>query len=259
MKIGVCCGNDISKFELLKKYNFDYYESCFNQLVTMSDADIAKMAAESEKTGLLVESCNGFFSSNINIYDGFDCEIIKAFAEKGFSRFTSLGGKVAVLGSGGVRRIPEGYDKALARKQFIETVKICGDAAAKYGAMIAIEPLRYSETNFINTVAEGIEICREAGHENVKCLADFFHVFMNDEGLEAIENSNGMLIHTHIARPNPDRNMPTIADIEGCRPWAEALKKCHYKGRMSLEGGMKPDFETALRDIQPVLELFKSI
>lgn len=82
---------------------------------------------------------------------------------------------------------------------------------------------------------------------------------MNMKGLKAIENSDGMLIHTHIARPNEDRNIPTIADIEGCRPWAEALKKCNYKGRMSLEGGMKPDFETALLDIQPVLELFKSI
>ena len=259
MKFGVCCSPDTEKFALLKKYGFSFAEICLFDLANASDEDIAKMLKICEKSNIYVESSNCFFPGSIKLYNNSDYNEIKTYVNNVLARLSKLGGKVAVLGSGRVRNIPEEYDRTIAENQFIEVLKICGDIAGSYGLDIAIEPLSKKETNLINTVAQGIEFCERVKHEHVKCLADFYHVFTNNETLDAIENSNGMLIHTHLARPNADRNMPTIADIDGCRPWAQALKKCNYKGRMSLEGGMKPDFETALRDIQPVLELFRDI
>ena len=259
MKIGVCCTPDTENIEILKKYNFDFAEIALSNLFNASEDDIAKMLEICEASNIYVESSNNFFPGSIKLYNNSDYTEIKSYVHKALSRLSKLGGKVAVLGSGRARNIPEEYDRNLAEKHFIEVVNICGDIAGSYGLDIAIEPLSRKETNLINTVAQGIEFCERVNHEHVKCLADFYHIFSNNETLDAIENSKGMLIHTHIARPNPDRNMPTIADIEDCKPWAQALKKCNYKGRMSLEGGMKPDFETALRDIQPVLELFRDI
>lgn len=161
------------------------------------------------------------------------------------------------MGSGGARRIPDGYDRELAAKQFVKVLHICGDIAEQHGMQIAVEPLRVSETNFINTVAEGLEICKIADHKSVKCLVDFFHLSMNGETLEAVKAGGDWIIHTHMARPHADRRIPTAQDKDACAEWANVLKEIGYEGGLSLEGEFYPDFETAVREARPVLELFR--
>lgn len=141
-------------------------------------------------------------------------------------------------------------------KQFVRVLNVCGEIAGKHGMTLAVEPLNVHETNFINTVADGIEICTLANNENVKCLVDFFHVYRNGETFDAVKNSKGMLCHAHIARPNPDRRAPIMADISECSAWAEALKACGYTARISLEAIFAPDFEQAILEARPVLDVF---
>ena len=256
MKFGACC--DVDKLPLLQKYGYDYIELNFSNIALAGEAEFEKVCEKIRHSGLPAESFNCFFPGSVSLNANVDYDWIKEYAEKGFARAKRLGGKIAVLGSGGSRRVPEGYDRALAAEQFVRVLHICGDIAAQHGMEIAIEPLRTAETNFINTVAEGIEMCKRADHPNVKCLVDFFHLFMNHETLDAVENSGGLIIHTHIARPNEDRRIPTTQDRETCAQWASALKSIAYDGRMSLEGDFYPDFETAIREARPVLELFRA-
>ena len=255
MKFGACC--DIDKLPLLQKYGYHYIEMNFSNIALAEEEEFERIYEQIGQYEIFAESYNGFFRPDVNLNTNIDYDAIKKYAEKGFARAYKLGGKVAVLGSGTARRIPDGYDRNTATEQFTKVLNICGEVAAKYSMQIAIEPLRYSETNFINTVAEGIDICRLAGNEHVKCLVDFFHVYMNGESLDAIQNSDNMIIHTHIARPNADRRIPTIVDREICSQWANALKSIGYNGRISLEGSYYPDFETALQTVQPILDLFR--
>ena len=81
-------------------------------------------------------------------------------------------------------------------------------------------------------------------------------MYKNGEGLSAIENSNGMLKHVHIARANDDRAQPTLAEREDCLRWSAALKKCGYDDRLTLESRFVPDFEHAIVEALPALKLF---
>ena len=47
------------------------------------------------------------------------------------------------------------------------------------------------------------------------------------------------------------------ADLEACRAWAAALKKCGYQGRLSLEGKFDPAFEEAIDKTRRALALFE--
>ena len=256
MRFGAACG--IEKLPALKAEGYDYIELCFADIAAEDGRFFQQALEETARCGMEAECFNGFFKPEIRLNGIVDYGYIADYANRGFSRAQKLGGKIAVLGSGCSRRIPDGYDQRTAAAQFVKILNICGDIAGNYGMQIAVEPLRAEETNFINTVAQGLDICTAAGNPHVKCLPDFYHVYMNGEPLDTIENAGDMLIHTHIARPDPDRKIPNSADLDGCRPWAQALKKSGYTGRMSLEGIYSPDFETALRAAGPVLELFRA-
>ncbi len=256
MKFGVC--NPYTNIELIKSEGFDYIELAFSVVNAMSDEEFKKAYGEVEKHSFPAEAFNGFFPGDVRLTgDGVDLRLIRDYAKRGFARASELGGKVAVLGSGTARKIPDGFDRKTAEAQFVDVLRVCGEEAGNVGMEIAIEPLQEKETNLINTVAEGLEYCARAGHEKVKCLVDFFHVFKSGETLDAVESSNGMLRHAHLARANADRRIPTIEDIDSCKPWAEALKKCGYDLRISLEGAFHPDVPTAIKNVKPILELFR--
>lgn len=256
MRFGVCTG-DINRFSLIKAAGYDYVEFPMTELVKMSDEAFAAFAAKVEEIGIPVESYNGFFPPELKIVgNAIDYDAIEAYAEKGFSRAAQIGGKVAVIGSGGARRIPEGegYEENFAR--FAKTLAVCGEVASRYGMYVTVEPLNDKETNLINSVAEGLEVCRKANHPAARCLADFYHVFMSGETLDAIRGAGDMLGHVHLARANEDRAMPYAEDVPQCEEWAAALKACGYDARISLEGNFLPSFEEAVARCREIVKVF---
>jgi len=94
---------------------------------------------------------------------------------------SDLGGKVLVLGSPKQRNIdwdnfksqisnPELY--AAAWRRATDLLASVLDQAAKLGLTICIEPLSPVETNFINTVEEGMKMVRELNDPNFKIHLD---------------------------------------------------------------------------------------
>lgn len=259
MKFGVCCNSD--RFDRVSQLGYDYVECGFSTLVSLTDEQMAQFVEKLKNHSLKLEACHGFFGPEVVIV-GPDADIafLPDYVEKGMSRVADLGCEVVVLGSGKARNIPEGFDKETAEKQFMEVLQIVGNIAQKYGVKIAIEPLNSGETNLINTVGECIDIVKKLNHPNVGALADFFHVYKSGESLEAIENAGELLFHTHLARAKDDRRQPTeLDDLEVCKKWAQALKKCGYKGRMSLEGSFLPDFNETVEKVLPALNIFQEI
>ena len=77
------------------------------------------------------------------------------------------------------------------------------------------------------------------------------------ETLDAIRESDGWIVHTHLAAPC--RYMPASEEeLALCRQWAQALKACGYEGRMSLEGKFDPDFGADITRTRKVLDLFNN-
>ena len=255
IRFGVC--GSIDKMPIVKEQGFDYLEMSFSSLVAMSEEEYIKVLEMTAQYDMKVEAYNGFFPGDIAIVgENVDYDVIAAHAEKGMKRAAALGGKVAVIGSGKSRTIPEGFDYDTAYGQFAKTLRICGEIAAKYGMTIVVEPLQTKETNLINTVAAGMEICKRVDHPAVKCLADFYHVFRSGESLDAIREGKEMLAHLHIARANEDRCMPGEEDIPQVREWAAAVKENGYSGRLSLEGSYPGDYAECLGRTRKIVDIF---
>ena len=246
MRFGVCCNS--SRFAEIKKAGYDYGEMCLSAVAALSEEEFCRVKAEVEASGIAAEAFNGFFPGTMRLTGpDTDFHAIEAYANAALKRASLLGGKIAVLGSGGPRRIPEGFDRSIAGAQFLRVLQICGKAAAENGMTVALEPLNKLETNIVNTVEEGAYFVRAAGEAGTKLLADFYHVFREDEPMSHIEAAGDVLVHTHLARGNADRKMPKEEDTDTLRTWAEALSAAGYEGRMSLEGDMENFSETVLK------------
>jgi sugar phosphate isomerase/epimerase len=164
-----------------------------------------------------------------------DEEKIRSYLDMAFSRIVQLGTKTVVLGSGGARRIPDGFDPIEGRKQFLNTAGVTGDLAAKYSLTIVIEPLNQKETNLINSVKEGIAFVKELNHPNVKLLADFYHMRMEDEPMAVIEEAGTLLHHVHVAKGHT-RTYPLSKEEDTYGQLFEALRNIKYDKGISIEG-----------------------
>ena len=254
MRFGVCCGSD--KFEFIRKAGYDYGEMCLNQIADMDEAAFGRTRDEVEKSGILAETFNCFFGGVRLTGPGVDYAGLADYADKALERAALLGGKVAVLGSGGARRIPEGFDPTVAGAQFLRVLQLCGEAALRHGMEIALEPLNQLETNIVNTVSAGAGFVEAAQCPGARLLVDFYHLFRENEPPENVIAAGKYLSHVHLARPSADRKMPVEEDMPTVRLWAETLKKAGYDGRLSLEGRMD-DFDREVVETRPRLEVFR--
>lgn len=190
-------------------------------------------------------TANGFFPSYYRLVGpDADESVNLEYVETAMQRGGMLGLKLFVLGSGGARNIPEGFDKSEAVKQFVSLCKGIALLGEKYGIDVAIEPLRPKETNFINSVKEGMEIVKAVDNPHLGVLADFFHMAEVNEDPQEIVNAGRNLLHCHIAEKGP-RTAPGV-NGDDFTPYLKALKAIKYQGRLSLECGWgKYDEEVA--------------
>ena len=255
MKFGICTGAE--KLEYIKGLGFDYAEGNLSAISKMTDEKFDIVCAALEKTHMSFEAVNGFCSPDLKLSYNIDLKAIKAYAEMALARAARLGTKIVVVGSGGARRIPDGCSIEEAEKNFKAVLNIVADVASANGIRIAVEPLNYKECNFINTLADAAKICEKLGREDVGCVLDLYHFYMNGEDMADIEKYGKYIIHVHIARMNEDRGTPTLADADWVTDVVLALERIGYSGRMSLESSHEPDFETAVKNYAELLESIK--
>lgn len=259
MKIGVCTSPD--KIPLIEELGYDFIESNFSWLASLSKEDFAAQSAIVERHSLAVEAYNIFFGGGIKLYapDGNQDELLKIiadYADAGLARAASLGGKIAVIGSGGARRIPDDMTEEAVTPQFARVLNICGEAAERHGMKIVVEPL--SDCNYIHTVAEGDELAVLSKHPAVGVLVDYFHHQQINDDLEALPSFADRLWHVHVARPG-DRFVPCAEDKAAMAHFADLLKKCPGAERISLECNWHPNFDEAVAAARPFMDVFKKI
>ncbi len=83
-----------------------------------------------------------------------------------------LGGKVMVIGSPKQRSVPAGQSLEGAWQRAGDLFSTVLDKAGKSDVTLCIEPLAPAETDFINTVSEGMEMVRQIDHPNFKIHLD---------------------------------------------------------------------------------------
>ena len=254
MKIGVCC--NIDRARIAATVGYDYNEFNLSKVAKMTDDEFGAFVTEKNALGLPISTFNGAFPSDIKLTVDVDTHTLSAYAEIAFSRAQRIGGEIVVVGSGKSRDIPEDYDISTAKDNFVRTLALLDKYARAYGIKLAIEPLRVGETTFIHTLADGAEICSMLGSANVGCTLDLFHFDQNGEPMSDIKKYSEFIMHTHLARRNVDRRIPTLDDRADVEDFVGALNAIGYTGKMSLEGIYYPDFEPS---IVTAMQLFRAI
>ena len=203
-----------------------------------SDEEFAANKALALSSPLPFYSANGFFPREIKIV-GPEADPDRAvrYAETACRRASEIGMKILVLGSGGSRKIPDGFSRDEAERQFVDFLKRIAPAAEKFGVLVAIEPLQASECNFINTVKEGADLARRTGSPNICVIADIFHMTRMQESPASIIEAADKLVHCHIAE-NEARTAPGVKG-DNFTPYLKALKQIKYTGGMSFECSWK--------------------
>ena len=156
-----------------------------------------------------------------------------------------IGGKILVHGSPHQRTVQEGWDFQQSWNFAKETFKVCLKTAQKRNVLYCIEPLAHMNTNFINTVAEGIRLVREIRHPHLKMVFDSRSASAQEKSvLEALLRAldSGYLRHIHVNDANG--RGPGFGETAFV-PILKSLIKHNYKGYISVEVfDFSPDPET---------------
>ena len=160
-----------------------------------------------------MRSCNGFIPGQFRLTGPkADHGPALTYAETALRRAEEAGIKTVVFGSGGARNVPgdmtlkgeERPDTERGRAQYTEFCRLLCDRVKDLRTVeIVIEPLRPRESNIINYVWEGAQICREVDSPRLKCLADIFHMMMGHDEPDSLLKAGASLIVADTAAAQP--------------------------------------------------------
>ena len=251
MRLGVCA--PITDAELMASFGFEYLEVNASVIAEMTEEEFAAFCAENEKATIHAEAANILFPGSVRLTGETDFDSVKIYIEKVLSRLGKAGIKIAVFGSSGSRKVPEGFDMDAAWQQLVKVGKFLGETAQKYGVVIALEPLRKAETNIINLQSEGLKMVQEVNHPNFRLLTDLFHLTQEGGTAEDVKICGETLAHVHIAKPDDRKGMYPGDGID-YTAFFEALRAIGYTGRISFEGDAGSEREKALPLIFEVMK-----
>jgi sugar phosphate isomerase/epimerase len=242
MQFGVCGSPDLAR--IAKSCGYDYFEWSVGDLLhPREEKQVFEDAlARVKAAGLPCPATNVFIPADLKITGpSVDLPALQSFVSTALERAEQAGLERIVFGSGAARRVPDGFDPQIAWRQLVDFCRWLGPVAGEHGVTIAVEPLNKSETNIINTVGEGAELVRQAGHPNIRLLVDGYHWAMDGDTLDGILDNAALLVHAHVATVE-GRRPPRPGD--NCAPFFAALKQAGYIGRVSIEGNISdPEVE----------------
>ncbi len=237
VQVGLCTG--LKGVDAARTAGFDYLELGTSEIAALSDADFESALARIKQLGLPVPVTNLFLPATLKVTGPeVDREEQIGYVRKAFTRLSRLGTGIVVFGSGGARRVPEGFPKDDAFKQLVEFGRRAAVEARLHGITIAIEPLRRQETNIINSAAEGLELVNAVDHPNFQLMIDFYHLASEREDPAIVLRAREHLRHLHMANPQ-GRVFPLAWDEYDYAPFFANLRTIGYDQRISIEASAK--------------------
>jgi sugar phosphate isomerase/epimerase len=141
-----------------------------------------------------------------------------------------------------------------ALAQLTESLDELGRYAEQRNVELLFEPLSHLSTDVINTTADGIEIIKKAGADNIKLLADLYHMDIEETDIaESIKQAAGFIGYVDFV--DSDRKPAGMGHID-LKSAVDALKQIGYDGFLSAEALPWPDSQTAA---EQTMETFKRL
>jgi sugar phosphate isomerase/epimerase len=240
MKLGICVyTEDVASAE---RAGYDYVELTVTHVVPeVSESAFKALKRKLSAFSIRPEAWRRFLPSSLSVVGTqVDLRRVARYLETTLARVAELGGRVVVFGSPGARNVPPGFSRETAHRQMIEFLRIAADKAARNEITIVIEPILRKNCNTVNSVPEAVTLARDVAREEVKVLADLYHMTSEREPVEAIKGAGGVLHHVHLPVPQiPGMGEPrAITDQLPDYPvdaFLGQLGKLRYNHRISVE------------------------
>lgn len=160
-------------------------------------------------------------------------------------RIIDLGGSFgapAIVGSM-QGRAQESKGIPAARARLATSLRALSDHAMQYRIPLLYEPLNRYETNICNSLADATRLIDSTESDNVRVLADLFHMNIEETGVaDALREAGAHVGHVHLVDSN--RRPAGLGHLE-FQPIAEVLSDINFEGWLSAEALPFPDSLTA--------------
>ncbi|MEY2615517.1 MAG: hypothetical protein QOH78_1290 [Verrucomicrobiota bacterium] len=250
MKIGWCA--ELREAALLQRLGFDFIELPLAAFGLEDPARIDTAKAAVATAPLPTTAFNQFFPRGLRLVGkDIDADRVRNYLAAAAEVLHHARAKVVVLGSASSRHVPDGFDQVQAEDQFLRALSWCADALKGSGALVAIEPLNRRESNFINSVAEGVHFAQRINRPEIRVLADFYHMDEENEPLDTLRAYAPWLAHIHLA--DTGRRHPGSGSYDYNR-FMGLLKEIVYLGAMSSECKLEnpePEMRSSLEFLKP--------
>lgn len=248
ISFGVCGDPQLAR--IAKDAGFDYFEwSVGGYLQPREDeAAFQSAMAQVKEIGIPCPAVNVFIPGDLKITGPeVDTGALETFARTALQRAEVANVDTIVFGSGGARRVPDGFDRQRAWDQLAAFGKMLGPIAEMHRVRVAIEPLNRAECNILTTVGEAALLVREIDHPAIRLLVDGYHWAKDSDTAAGIIDNASLLTHAHIAAVQ-GRRPPNQSDP--CVSFFSALRQARYSGRVSIEGSITDPAEELPRALE---------
>jgi D-psicose/D-tagatose/L-ribulose 3-epimerase len=244
---------DVDQFDVAKEMGYDLIEVCIEDPGVVS-ADALKKA--SERTGLPVSICGAFGPDRDVSHEDPEKRQLGIDYLKLCVDIAQAVGSPHVAGpmysaTGKARLLPP-EAREQQRQWAADSLREVADYAAERGVTLAIEPLNRFETDLVNTVEQGLELCELVGRDNVGLMLDTFHMNIEEKHIgEAITSAGDKVFHFQVSEN--DRGTPGSGHV----PWSEtfeALKSIDYQGSIVVES-----FLPTVEEIAKAVSLWRPV
>ena len=236
-----------------KEIGFDVYEIAVERPELI---DEEKVLAEAQRTGIKIYVCGAYGPTRDISSD------VAEYRDNGMAYGKRLIDMAAVLGSPyvagpmyaavGRTRLADRQEKQRQTDYAVENMKRLAEYASNKGVKLAIEPLNRFETDFINTVEQGLHFLDLTGYDNVGFLLDTFHMNIEEKSIpDAIRSAKGRIFDFHACAN--DRGTPG-QDHFNWEEIRDALEDAEYRGPVVIES-----FTTKIREIAKAVSLWRPL
>lgn len=235
MHIGICCGPEGATAAAAA--GFDYIEGNVGALLQPRADDTAFQNALRllKAAPLPCTAVNCFVPGDLKITGpAVDMTALQRYVTVAFERSERAGVRTIVFGSGGARRVPDGFNKDHATDQIVDFCRMLAPLAQQHGVTVVVEPLNVTECNILTTVGESADLVRRVNHPALRLLVDAYHFAKDNDSLSDLAASASLLAHVHMATV-PNRLAPGMEPCDFA-PIFKVLRQGGYAGGVSFEG-----------------------
>ena len=226
--------NDTQFFKYAREIGFEVFEVCVEDPAQLSAEPLIEAA---NGAGLQISVCGAFGPDRDVSHEEPDKRAQGLRYLKGCIDLAADVGSPHVAGpmysaTGKARLLPP-EQREQQRTWAVESLREAADYAGERGVRLAMEPLNRFETDLVNTVEQGLDLCDRIGRANVGLLLDTFHMNIEEKSFtEAMTRAGDRLFHMQVAEN--DRGTPGSGHV----PWDEvfrALDAVGYNGSVVIE------------------------